>query len=142
MASIYETYCNFVDQSKIDWQNQAPFFGIAGRAMRQILIDHPKRKGREERGGGWARTMFADELSVTQGSEIDILELYEALDKLAELHERMARAVELGMFVGLKVNEAAHVLGVSERTIYDDWRVARMWLRRKLLGVEESQSMG
>ena len=133
-ALVHEAYCNLVDQTKIEWQNRAHFFGIAGRAMRQILIDHARRKGREKRGGGWARTTFADELAMTQGSEIDVLELNEALDKLAELHERMARVVELRVFVGLKANEAAHVLGVSERAVYDDWRVAKMWLRREFSG--------
>jgi RNA polymerase sigma factor (TIGR02999 family) len=141
-ALVHEAYCNLVDRTKIEWQSRAHFFGIAARAMRQILVDHARRKGRAKRGGDWARTTFADELAVTHGSEIDLLEFNGLLDRLADLHGRMARVVELRIFVGLKAKEVAHVLGVSERTVYDDWRVAKMWLRREPSGDEASQSAG
>ena len=69
-------------------------------------------------------------------SEVEILDLDEALTRLGEMDERMARVVELRFFGGLAAREIAHVLGISRRTVQEDWRVARMWLNRKLSGVD------
>jgi len=133
-ALVHEAYCNLVDHSAMEWENRAHFFGIAARAMREILVDHARHHQRAKHGGGWARITFRDELAVTEDAQIEILELDEALCGLSRLHPRMGRVVELRVFVGLTVREAAHVLSVSERTVHDDWRVAKMWLRRELSG--------
>lgn len=138
-ALVHEAYCNLVDHSAMEWENRAHFFGIAARAMREILVDHARHRQRARHGGGWARVTFRDELAVTEDSQIEVLELDEALCRLSQLHCRMGRIVELRVFVGLTAKETAHVLGVSERTVHEDWRVAKMWLRRELAAEECAQ---
>ena len=136
-ALVHEAYCNLIDTDRVEWENRAHFFGIAARAMREILVEHARRRGRIKRGSGRSSITFQDDRVLAPGSTIDVLDLHEALEKLTELHERMGRIVELRVFVGLTAKETAHVLGISERTVYDDWRVAKMWLRREF-SVQES----
>jgi RNA polymerase sigma-70 factor (ECF subfamily) len=131
-ALVHEAYCRLVDQSRVGWQNRAHFFGIAARAMRQILVDHARRRARVKRGGGRQHVTFVDAMGVAPRQEVEILDLDDALTRLGELHERMGRVVELRVFVGLTAKEVGHVLSISERTVHDDWRVAKMWLRREL----------
>jgi RNA polymerase sigma factor (TIGR02999 family) len=137
-ALVHEAYCRLVDQSRVGWQNRAHFFGISARAMREILVDHARRRAAVKRGGSRQRVTFDEELGMGRGSDIAVLELDEALGKLGEEDERGARVVELRVFGGLKIREIAHVLGVSVSTVEGDWRVARMWLNRELLGGEAS----
>ena len=131
-ALVHEAYCRLVDQSRVGWQNRAHFFGIAARAMREILVDHARRRAAAKRGGNRQRVTLIDGLGVAPAAEIEVLELDEALTRLAEMHQRMARVVELRVFVGMKEREVAHVLGVSERTVRGDWRVAKLWLSQEL----------
>jgi RNA polymerase sigma-70 factor (ECF subfamily) len=133
-ALVHEAYCRLVDQSRVGWQNRAHFFGIAARAMREILVDHARRRAAAKRGGNRQRVTLIDGLGATAEPEIEVLELDEALTRLAEMHQRMARVVELRVFVGMKEREVAHVLGVSERTVRGDWRVAKLWLSQELAG--------
>jgi RNA polymerase sigma factor (TIGR02999 family) len=131
-ALVHEAYCRLVDQTRIEWQNRAHFFGIAARAMRQILVNYAYQRGAAKRGGDWKRITLDERLAVGTAPEIQILELDEALNKLAEIDERMAKVVELRVFAGMRVNEVAHMLSVSRRTVLKDWRVAKMWLHRLL----------
>jgi RNA polymerase sigma factor (TIGR02999 family) len=131
-ALVHEAYCRLVDQTRIEWQNRAHFFGIAARAMRQILVNYAYRRGRIKRGGEWQRVTLDERLEIGVKSDIEIIELDDALNKLAEIDERMARVVELRVFGGLRVEDITHILGVSKRTVLKDWRVARMWLNRLL----------
>jgi RNA polymerase sigma-70 factor (ECF subfamily) len=131
-ALVHEAYCRLVDQSRVGWQNRAHFFGIAARAMRRILVDHARRRARAKRGGGRRQVTLIDAMGVAPGPEIEILDLHEALTRLATLDERMERVVELRVFVGMTAKEAAHLLGVSRGTVQEDWRFAKMWLRREL----------
>jgi RNA polymerase sigma-70 factor (ECF subfamily) len=140
-ALVHEAYLKLVDQTVPDWQNRAHFFGIAARAMRQILVDHARRHQAEKRGGAWRRVTLDENLPGTGaftggagGAEVEILSLHEALEKLARRDERMARVVELRVFAGLLAREVALVLGVSKRTADEDWKLARMWLARELAG--------
>lgn len=131
-ALVNEAYIRLVDDTKIDWRNRAHFFGTAARAMRQILVDHARQRGAAKRGGGWQRVTLDDAVALTAGRDIEILDLDRVLTKLGEMDRRMARIVELRTFAGLSVEEVAQVLGVSIRTIHNDWRVAKMWLARQL----------
>jgi RNA polymerase sigma factor (TIGR02999 family) len=131
-ALVHEAYCRLVDQTRIDWQNRAHFFGIAARAMRQILVNHAYHHAAAKRGGGWQRVTFDEGLGMGRDSDMEVLEFDDALNKLAEMDERMAKVVELRVFGGMRVEEVAQMIGVSKRTILKDWRVAKMWLNRLL----------
>lgn len=133
-ALVHEAFLRLVDQTQIEWQNRAHFMGIAARAMRQTLIDHARRKSTEKRGGGWERVTLDEGAEVGSERGLDVIELDEALCRFAALDDRAARVVELRVFGGMTVEESAHVLGVSPRTVDNDWSVARMWLTRELSG--------
>jgi RNA polymerase sigma factor (TIGR02999 family) len=137
-ALVHEAYCNLVDQTRVEWQNRAHFFGIAARAMRQILVRHARRRASARRGGDWQRVTLDDHLCVVAPSELEVIELHEALSRLAELDERMARIVEMRVFVGMTAEEIAHVLSISRHTVHDDWNLAKMWLARELAEGEAS----
>ncbi len=131
-ALVHEAYLRLVDDSRIDWQNRAHFFGIAARAMRQILVDHARRHRRAKRGGGLRKITLDEKLDLEAASDVEILQLEDALVRLAEMHPRTTQVVEMRVFAGLKIKEIAHVLGLSRQTIHGDWRVAKMWLSREL----------
>ncbi len=131
-ALVHEAYMRLVDQTRADWQNRAHFYGIAARAMRQILVDHARKHTADKRGGQWRRVTLDDNVAEAEQLSLDILAVHEALEQLALRDERMAKVVELRIFAGLHAREAAHVLGVSKRTVDEDWRVARMLLGRAL----------
>jgi RNA polymerase sigma factor (TIGR02999 family) len=133
-AVVHEAYCRLVDQTNTRWQDRAHFIGIAARAMRQILVDYARRRAREKREGAWQRVTLHDQLENTAQSEIEVLELDEALTKLGKFDDRMARVVELRFFGGLTAEEIGHVLGVTRRTVQNDWRVAKLWLTREIVG--------
>ncbi len=131
-ALVNEAYLRLVDVDSLDWQGRAHFFGIAARAMRQILIEHARRRGAAKRGGDLQRVTLHDDVCIGAVSELDVLAIEQALERLGTLDQRMARIVELRIYAGLTVEEVAHLLGVSERTVHGDWRMAKMWLAREL----------
>jgi RNA polymerase sigma factor (TIGR02999 family) len=131
-ALVHEAYIRLVDDSRIEWQNRAHFFGTAARAMRQILVDHARGRLAAKRGGAQKRVTLDESLGLATVPDVEILDLEQALVSLAEMHPRSAQVVELRVFGGLKVTEIAHVLGLSRQTIHDDWRVAKLWLCREL----------
>jgi RNA polymerase sigma factor (TIGR02999 family) len=133
-ALVNEAYLKLVPSADIDWQSRAHFFGVAARAMRQVVVDAARRRAREKRGGPespWAVT-FDESMHAAPVRAPDLLALDDALERLAALDERQARVVEQRFFAGLSVPETAAVLGVSEATVHRDWRAARAWLRREL----------
>jgi RNA polymerase sigma factor (TIGR02999 family) len=131
-ALVHEAYLRLVDTSMIDWETRAHFFGIAARAMRQILVDHARRRAAAKREGGWKRVTLDSELDLKAAPDVKVLRLEEILTQLTVMDDRMARVVELRVFGGMKVKEVAHVLGVSPRTVDNDWHVAKMWFSRAL----------
>jgi RNA polymerase sigma-70 factor, ECF subfamily len=115
--------------------DRARFFGLAARAMRQILVDHARTRGRQKRGGSWVRVGEAgfDVAALEeQASPVDTLDLDEALTRLASQHPDAARVVELRFFAGLTEAATAEVLGMSERTVRRHWTFARASLHREL----------
>ncbi len=129
---VHEAYMKLVDQSNVEWQGRAHFFAVAARAMRQVLIDYARKHAAEKRGGDWMRTTLGDRAFAAEYSPEQLLALDQALDRLAELDERLPRVVEMRFFAGLKEQEIAEVLGTSERTIQRDWARARAWLYKEL----------
>ena len=103
--------------------------------MRQVLIDHSRRKRAHKRGGRRQRVALSPELAASAaGEDMDLVDLDEALTRLGELDARKCRVVELRFFGGLSNEETAEVLGVSRKTVVEDWTIARLWLKRELGG--------
>jgi RNA polymerase sigma factor (TIGR02999 family) len=131
-ALVGEAFVRLVDQTRIEWQDRAHFLGIAARVMRQILVDHARRHAALKRGGEIERVTFDESLGHGSDRGIELLALHDALERFASVDERGARVVELRVFGGATLEEIAHTLGVSRRTVDNDWAVARMWLAREL----------
>ena len=132
-ALVNEAYLRLADASKVNWQSRAHFFGIAARVMRQVLVDHARARAAAKRGGGWERVTLDPALKLASGGgEVKLLKLDDILNQIGEMDSRMAQVVELRVFGGLSIAEVAHVLGVSSRTVDNDWSVAKMWVARSL----------
>lgn len=132
-AVVHEAYLKLADDRR-DLRGQEHFLALASRAMRQVLVDHARKKGSGKRCGEWERvTLSASPEHGPETSEVSLIELEQALVELEAESGRRARVVELRYFGGLGVPEVARVLGVSERTVKSEWRYARAWLRVRLL---------
>ncbi len=131
-ALVGEAFLRLVDQTQIEWRDRAHFLGIAARVMRQILVDHARRHGALKRGAEMARVTFDEDLGHGADRDIGLLALHDALERFAAVDARGAQVVELRVFGGATVEEIAHTLGISKRTVDNDWAVARMWLAREL----------
>jgi RNA polymerase sigma-70 factor (ECF subfamily) len=131
-ALVNEAFVRMIGSNTSALESRAHFLALAAKAMRHILIDHARRKRADKRGGGLDRVTLSGVLSSSGEQPYDAIDLDEALEKLAGIDERQARVVELRFFAGLKVAEVASMLGVSDRTVELDWRMARAWLRREL----------
>ena len=135
-ALVHEAYLRLIDQTKVEWQNRAHFFGVAAQMMRRILIDHAKAKHRVKRGGTAIKVMLDENANFTQERASELLALDDALQTLAKMDERKSRIVELRYFGGLTVEETAQVLGISDKTVMRDWNLAKAWLYRELTANE------
>ncbi len=139
-ALVHEAYVRLIDLETVEWRSRAQFFVIASRAMRNILVDHARARGRLKRGGDRRRITLAAadaELAGAAGPAladdgVDLERLDDALRRLAEMDERKARLVELRFFAGLDERTAADVLGMARSTASEHWRMARAWLHRAL----------
>jgi RNA polymerase sigma factor (TIGR02999 family) len=130
-ALVHEAYLRLVGPGDVTWQNRAHFFGAAAQAIRRILTDHARTKGRQKRGGGQIRVPLE---SVEGGTEpeLDLVSLDDALNRLSELDPAKARVVELRYFAGLTLDQTAQAMGVSVATVSRHWEFARVWLRQEL----------
>jgi RNA polymerase sigma factor (TIGR02999 family) len=134
-ALINEAYLRLLDQSQpIQWENRAHFFGIAARLMRMILVDQARNRQAAKRGGGAATVILDDCMAVSPGRAPDVLEVNEALDRLAAVDERKAKVIELRYFGGMDREEVAAALGLTVPTVKRDLRLGEAWLRRFLAG--------
>lgn len=131
-ALVHEAYLKLMTGRQVCWEGRTHFIAIAAKAMRQILVDHARAKRAQKRGGGSDRVTLTGLALDGSGEQFDALDLDESLRRLGEEDKRQARIVELRFFAGMKPAEIALVLGVSERTVELDWRLARAWLRRDL----------
>jgi RNA polymerase sigma factor (TIGR02999 family) len=133
-ALVHEAYLRLIDQRNLPGESRAHFFGVAANVMRRILIDHARTRRAEKRGGRDVKVSLDDAPALAIEDPACLLEVDEALERLAALDPRQARVVELRFFGGLSVEETAEILGVGQRTVDRDWRIARGWLRRQLAG--------
>lgn len=131
-ALVHEAYVRMIDVTQVDWAGKTHFFAMAARQMRRILVEHARSVGTQRRGAGRRRVALQDHLAVTKQRPLEVLALEEGLTRLALASERQARVAEMRLFGGMSVEESAHALGVSDRTVKRDWRVARAWLARSL----------
>jgi RNA polymerase sigma factor (TIGR02999 family) len=138
-ALVHEVYLRLVDLDRMTLENRAHFFAMAARLMREILVDHARRRHALKRGG--AVTVLGLD-GIDPGAEshvVEVLALDEALTHLSCLDERAGRVVELRFFAGLTIAETAEALGVSAATVDRDWTVAKAWLLQRLSpGVHDS----
>jgi RNA polymerase sigma factor (TIGR02999 family) len=135
-ALVHEAYLRLVgDPEGSDWDSRGHFFAAAAEAMRRILVENARRKGRRKRGGGLTRLDLdaAEQVTVPEVRE-DLLALDEGLTKLASAEPEAARLVQLRYFAGLSIPEAARILGVSPRSADRLWAFARVWLLREVGG--------
>jgi len=131
---VHEVYLKMVDQSTIKANDKNHFLAITARCMRQILIDHARKKKAQKRGGDREDVTYIDELLKAHYEADQLIDLDAKLDELAQLDERMADVVTLRFFGRMKVSAIADALDVSERTVKRDWAKARGWLYKELKG--------
>jgi RNA polymerase sigma factor (TIGR02999 family) len=132
-ALVHEAYLRLVGNEKAEWENRIHFFNVAAQVMRNILVDHA-RKHRAEKRGGHERKLSLDEaVSFFSERDINLVALDEALVTLETLDPQQARIVELRFFGGLKIEEIAHLLNISETSVSREWHKAKMWLRSQLI---------
>ena len=131
-ALVHESYFKLVDVERIQWQDRAHFLAMASRAMRRILIDYARTRGREKRGGDMKRVSIQMAFHVAEDSAEDLIALDDALKRLEAVNERQARIVEYRFFGGLSVKETAEALGIAPATVKRDWAVTRAWLNKEL----------
>jgi RNA polymerase sigma factor (TIGR02999 family) len=132
-ALVHEAYLRLVDTKKAQsWHSRGHFFAAAAEAMRRILIDNARRKGRLKRGGNIQRLEQADVVSLAAPDEMLVID--DAIDKLAVEDPDAARLVRLRYFAGLPIEDAAEMVGLSRSTAYEHWAYARAWLHSELYG--------
>jgi RNA polymerase sigma-70 factor (ECF subfamily) len=137
-ALVHEAYLRLVSQDLPDWESRGHFFGVAAHLMRQVLVDHARRRRRAKRGGAAEIVSIEDTVSFAPERGRDIEELDEALTALAAFDERKAKVVELRFFGGFSIEETARSLGISTATIAREQRMAEAWLHREMTGTKEA----
>lgn len=131
-ALVNEAYLKLFDRSAVEWADRVHFFALAARAMRQILVDHARRRN-SLKGGGRHEALSVCEPATPRGSvDLDVLDLHATLEELSALDPRQGKVVEMRYFGGLEVAEVAEVLGVSKTTVEREWRMARAWLGNRM----------
>lgn len=131
---VHEVYLKMMDQTMIRAKDKSHFLAIAARCMRQILVDHARKKKAEKRGGAQRDVTYIDKLLSVYEESGEVIDLDEKLKELAKLNKRMSDVVTLRFFGQMSVHDSAQALGVSERTVKRDWAKARGWLYKELKG--------
>lgn len=130
-ALVHEAYLRLVNERSSEWKNRSHFFGIAAQAMRRVLLDHARARGRAKRSSG-ARVDIGDAQAPSQPDALDVIAVDDALHQLEALDARAAKVVEARFFGGLSVEETAEALGIGTATVKRDWSFARAFLQRAL----------
>jgi RNA polymerase sigma factor (TIGR02999 family) len=132
-ALVHEAYLRLVDVDRAQhWDSRRHFFAAAAESMRRILVESARRKNRSRHGGHYERVPLVEDHLVARMPPDELIELDEALTLLEQQDPAAAELVKLRFFAGMTLAEAAHSLGISERTAYRDWSYARAWLFRHL----------
>jgi len=137
-ALVHEAFLRMIGHEQVQWNDRAHFFAACGEVMRNILADHARRQRAAKRGSGARQLTLLNTMAAGPADSIDAVALDDALSALAAMNERHARVVECRFFAGMTVPEVAEVLGVSARTVDNDWAMARAWLNARLSGEAES----
>ena len=131
-ALVHEVYLRLVGLDRLTLNDRTHFFAVAATLMRQILVDHARRKRADKRGGAVTMMSLDEVMPASQASIVDVLALDQALDALSDRDARQCRVVELRFFAGLSIDETAHAIGVSAATVEREWAMAKAWLHRRL----------
>jgi RNA polymerase sigma factor (TIGR02999 family) len=131
---VHEAYLRLIDQSRATYRDRGHFFAVCSIAMRQIIVDYARRRGRRKRGGDHVHVPLDDAVNPAVREAERVLEIDAALQKLGNYDARLARVVECRFFAGLSEQETAEALGLSMRTAQREWFKARAWLRAELSG--------
>ncbi len=135
-ALVNEAYLRLVAERERNWENRAHFMTVAATAMRRVLVNHAEKRRAQKRGGDRERIALDEALDgaldALADRAADVLALDEALDRLADFDPQKSRIVELRFYGGLTIEETAHVLDVSTRTVERGWRLAKAWLRTEV----------
>jgi RNA polymerase sigma-70 factor (ECF subfamily) len=133
-ALVHEAYLRLIGQHAVDWRNRAHFLGVAATMMRRILLNYAEARSAAKRQAHAQAVTLDEALGVSTGSQVDLIELNQALDRLERMDPRQGRVVELRCFGGLSIEETAEVLGVSPATVKREWSTARLWLLHEMRG--------
>ena len=131
-ALVHEAYLKLIDQQRVKWHDREHFFAVASQMIRRILVSYARSRNASKRGHGRTMLAFGDAGSTGTTSEIDLIALDGALERLSRLDPQQERIVELRFFGGLSIQGTAKLLGVSTATVNRDWKLARAWLHREL----------
>lgn len=131
-ALVHEAWLKFADSDSANARSHTHFRAIASRAMRQVLVDHARERAMEKHGGAHGRVSFVTGIGAREEETLDVDAIDAALLKLAAVDARAARIVEMRFFGGMTEEAIAEVLGITDRTVRNDWRMARAWLRVEL----------
>lgn len=132
-ALVNEAYLRLGGERDAGWSNKAHFMRIASRAMRRVLIDHARRKRSDKKGGKRGREPLFKATELMEEASFDLLALDQALERLAEIDEQMAKVVELRFFGGLTIAETAKVMEISPGTVKNEWLLAKAWLKQQVV---------
>lgn len=133
-ALVHEAYMRLAGVQEAQWEGRAHFMAVAAKAMRQLLVDHARRRQARKRGGGLHEVTLDEALLPDKRRNVELVALDDALQELNRLSPRQARIVELRFFGGLTIAETAAALGIGTTTVEDDFAMAKAWLSRELAG--------
>lgn len=131
-ALVHEVSAKILEKSGVAPESRGEFLAFAATAMRNVLIDHARSKGRQKRGGQRRKLQLEEALVAAEQQPEELLHLDEALSRLAEIDRRRSQVVEMRYFGGMTIGEVGTALGVSPATVKRDWEVAKLWLLREL----------
>lgn len=142
-ALVHEAYLKLIKHPpEGEWDGRHHFFGIAARAMRQILVNYAKKRNRKKRGGKESPIEFEEGIYLTEEKAEEIVALDEALERLEKINERQAKVIECRYFAGYNIEETAQILEVSPATVKRDWTIAKAWLFSQIHHSRESPLEG
>jgi RNA polymerase sigma factor (TIGR02999 family) len=129
---VHEIYLRLIEQKNLDWQHRAQFFALAAKLIRNILVDHARHNQALKRGGKQYKISLSDADRLGKESDVELIALNDALDKLADLKPEHSRSIELRFFGGLTVEETAEVMGISQATVQRYWNFSKAWLYHEM----------
>ena len=131
-ALVHEAYLRLVDVKKVEWQDRAHFLAVGARVMRRVLVDYARARDCAKREGSAQYAPLNDALYVSTEPDPMVIQLHDALERLAEFDSRKAQVVEMRYFGGLTAEEIAAVLHISPQSVNRDWSLAKAWLVREM----------